>query len=101
MKVHSELGPGLLESVYAARPRYELSNAGIASSAQVGLPVVYQGVRLDIGDEMDLVVEDLVFVEVGSVDAMAPIHQAQVLSYLKLSGKSLALLINFNLVLLK
>ena len=101
MRVHSELGPGLLESAYATCLQFELAKAGYDSKAQVGLPVVYRGTRLDLGYRMDLVVEDLVVVEVKSVDTLAPIHQAQVLSYLKLSGKSLGLLINFNVVHLK
>ena len=101
MRVHSELGPGLLESTYNACLQFELNNAGFASAAQVGLPVVYRGTRLDLGYRMDLIVEDLVVVEIKSVDALAPVHQAQVLSYLKLSGKPLALLINFNVVHLK
>ena len=101
MRVHSELGPGLLESAHSACLQFELHNAGLSSSAQVGLPVIYHGVKLDLGYRMDLVVEDLVIVEIKSIDAIAPIHQAQVLSYLKLSGKSLALLINFNVVHLR
>jgi GxxExxY protein len=98
MRVHSELGPGLLESAYNACLQFELNNAGVASAAQVGLPVVYRGIRLDLGYRMDLIVEDLVVVEIKSVDALAPVHQGQILSYLKLSGKSLGLLINFNVV---
>jgi GxxExxY protein len=101
MKVHSGLGPGLLESTYSACLQFELRDAGFHSATQVGLPVVYRGVKLDLGYRMDLVVEDLVIVEVKSVDAVSPVHQAQLLSYLKLSGKSLGLLINFNVVHLK
>ncbi len=101
MKVHSEFGPGLLESTYAACLQYELNDAGYRCSAQVGLPVVYRAVRLDLGYRMDLVVEDLVVVEIKSVDAISPVHQAQILSYLKLSGKSIGLLINFNVIHLK
>jgi GxxExxY protein len=101
MKVHSVLGPGLLESTYVACLQYELLDAGFQSSAQVGLPVVYRGVKLDLGYRMDLVVENSVVVEVKSIDAIAPVHQAQILSYLKLSGKSIGLLINFNVVHLK
>ena len=101
MRVHSELGPGLLESTYCACLQFELDDAGVASQAQVGLPVVYRGNRLDLGYRMDLVVADLVVVEIKSVDAICPVHQAQLLSYLKLSGKSLGLLINFNVVHLK
>ena len=101
MKVHSELGPGLLESAYQACLQHELKLAGFRSASQVGLPVVYRGVRLEIGYRMDLVVEALVIVEVKSVDAISPVHQAQIISYLKLSGTSLGLPINFNVVHLK
>jgi len=101
MRVHTHLGPGLLENTYLACLQHELEKAGFRSEAQVGLPVYYDGVRLDLGYRIDLLVEDLVIVELKSVDAIAPVHQAQVLSYLKLSGKSLGLLINFNVVHLK
>src|SRR5579859_2351625 len=101
MKVHSELGAGLLESAYQACLHHELQEAGIRAACQVGLPVVYRGVKLEIGYRMDLLVEDVVIVEIKSVDAISPIHQAQIISYLKLSGRSLGLLINFNVVHLK
>src|SRR5580698_4482206 len=101
MKVHTELGPGLLESTYTACLQYELARAGVQSAAQVGLPVVYCGVKLELGYRMDLLAEDLVVVEIKSVETISPIHQAQLLSYLKLSGKSIGLLINFNVVHLK
>jgi GxxExxY protein len=101
MRVHSELGAGLLESAYLACLQHELRAAGVQSACQVGLPVVYRGVKLEIGYRMDLLVEDLVVIEIKSVDAISPIHQAQIISYLKLSGKSLGLLINFNVVHLK
>jgi GxxExxY protein len=101
MRVHTELGPGLLESTYTACLQYELGQAGIRSATQVGLPVVYRGVKLELGYRMDLVAEELVVVEIKSVDAVSPVHQAQLLSYLKLSGKSIGLLINFNVVHLK
>ena len=101
MKVHSELGPGLLESTYQACLQHELLQAGVRSAAQVGLPVVYRGVKLELGYRIDLLVEDLVVVEIKSVDAVSPVHQAQVISYLKLSGKSVGLLMNFNVVHLK
>jgi GxxExxY protein len=99
--VHTELGPGLLESAYPACLKYELKNDGYNSSVQVGLPVVYRGVKLDLGYRIDLLVENLVIVEIKSVDAVSPVHYAQLISYLKLSGKSLGLLINFNVVHLK
>jgi GxxExxY protein len=101
MRVHTELGPGLLESAYSACLKYELKNDGYNSSVQVGLPVVYRGVKLDLGYRIDLLVENLVIVEIKSVDAVSPVHYAQLISYLKLSGKSLGLLINFNVVHLK
>ena len=101
MKVHSELGPGLLESAYQACLQHELQLADFRSANQVGLPVVYRGVKLELGYRMDLLVEDLVIVEIKSVDAISPVHQAQIISHLKLSGRSLGLLINFNVVHLK
>lgn len=101
MRVHTALGPGLLESAYQACLQHELSELGLSSAAQVGLPLVYEGIKLELGYRIDLVVEDLVVVELKSVEAIAPIHQAQILSYLKLSGKSIGLLINFNVVHLK
>jgi len=101
MRVHTELGAGLLESAYQACLHHELHVAGFRSGCQVGLPVVYRGVKLEIGYRMDLLVEDLVVVEVKSVDAISPVHQAQVISYLKLSGRGIGLLINFNVVHLK
>ena len=101
MRVHTELGPGLLESTYTACLQHQLHEAGLRSPAQVGLPVVYHGVKLELGYRMDLLVEELVVVEIKSVEAVSPVHQAQLLSYLKLSGKSLGLLINLNVVHLK
>lgn len=101
MKVHTEIGAGLLESTYTACLQYELRVAGYDSAAQVGLPVVYRGVKLELGYRIDLLVENLVVVELKSVDAISPVHHAQIISYLKLSGKSIGLLINFNVVHLK
>ena len=101
MTVHTELGPGLLESTYTACLQYELRQAGFRAANQVALPVVYRGVKLELGYRLDLLVEDLVVVEIKSVDGISPVHQAQILSYLKLSGKSLGLLINFNVVHVK
>jgi GxxExxY protein len=101
MKVHSELGPGLLESTYQACLQHELQQAGVRSEAQVGLPVVYRGAKLDLGYRIDLLVEGLVVVEIKSVEGISPVHQAQVISYLKLSGRSIGLLINFNVVHLR
>jgi GxxExxY protein len=101
MRVHTQLGPGLLEGTYQACLQHELAKAGFKSEAQVGLPVYYDGIKLDLGYRIDLLVEDLIIVELKSIDAIAPVHHAQVLSYLKLSGKSIGLLINFNVVHLK
>ena len=101
MKVHSALGPGLLESTYQACLLHELGKMGVHAEAQVGIPVIYGSVKLDVGYKIDLLVENLVIVELKSVDGILPIHEAQLLSYLKLSGKSLGLLINFNVTRLK
>jgi GxxExxY protein len=95
-RVHTALGPGLLESAYEACLAYELRKEGLEVLTQVPLPLVYREVRLDIGYRLDLVVEDLVVIEIKSIDSLAAIHQAQVISYLRLSGKKLGILINFN-----
>jgi GxxExxY protein len=100
-KVHSILGPGLLESVYEFALAHELSKMGYDVWTQVGLPVVYDGIKLELGYRIDLLVNDLVVVEVKSVDALADVHHKQVLTYLKLSGKKLGLLINFNVSSIK
>lgn len=94
MKVHSALGPGLLESAYQACLQFELRQRGISSLAQVEMPIAYDGFCIDAGYRLDLLVEDMVIVELKAVAAVLPIHQAQLLSYLKLSGKPLGLLIN-------
>ncbi|HEX9628539.1 MAG TPA: GxxExxY protein [Pyrinomonadaceae bacterium] len=101
MKIHSALGPGLLESAYAACLKHELIKRGLRVASEVPLPVVYDGVRLDAGYRLDLVVEDTVVVELKAIEALAPIHQAQIISYLKLSGKPIGLLINFHSLHLK
>jgi GxxExxY protein len=101
LKVHSALGPGLLESAYQTCFAYELREMGFRVETEVPLPVVYKGVQLDCGYRLDLVVEDLVVVELKSIDAIAPVHKAQMISYLKLSGRSLGLLINFNVTHLR
>ncbi len=101
MKVHSALGPGLLESAYEACLLFELHDAGLKAESQVLLPVVYKEVKIDLGYRLDLVVEDSVIVELKSVDAINPVHEAQLLSYLKLSQKHVGLIINFNVVHLK
>jgi GxxExxY protein len=101
MKVHSHLGPGLLESAYEACLAHELRNQGLGVAQQVGLPVIYDGERIDLGYRIDMIVEDLVIVEIKSVEAMNPVHQAQLLSYLRLSGRNVGLLINFHVAHLR
>lgn len=101
MKVHSVLGPGLLESAYQACLAHELRTRGFTVATEVALPVVYEGQKLDVGYRIDLVVDGQVVVEVKSVDAVHPIHVAQLLSYMRLSGIGLGLLINFNVVRLR
>ena len=98
--VHRELGPGLLESAYEACLVYELIERGMAVERQKEVPVVYRGVRLDCGYRIDLLVEGEVVVELKVVEKLEPIHEAQLLSYLKLSGCKLGLLINFNVTVL-
>lgn len=101
MQVHTDLGPGLLESAYEACLAFELRKRGFDVQTQVPLPLVYQGVKLEVGYRIDLLVDDCVIVEVKSVELLAPIHEAQVISYLKLSGRKVGLLINFNVLHLK
>jgi GxxExxY protein len=101
MKVHSVLGPGLLESAYQACLAHEIRNRGLAVASQVPLPVVYEGHKLEVGYRIDLVVEGRVVVEVKSVEALHPIHEAQLLSYMRLSGLRVGLLINFNVLHLR
>lgn len=99
--VHTTLGPGLLESVYEVCLLHELQKRGLKTERQVLLPVVYDGLRLDSGLRLDLVVENRVVVELKAVDMLLPVHKAQMLTYLKLSGHRLGLLVNFNSVLIK
>jgi GxxExxY protein len=101
MKVHSALGPGLLESAYEACLAHELKKAGLKVETQLGLPVIYDGIKLDLGYRIDMLVNDLVVVELKSVEEISRIHVAQVLSYMKLSKKQLGLIINFNVLHLK
>lgn len=100
-KVHANLGPGLLESVYEVALAHELTKMGYQVKSQVGLPVVYDDIKLDMRFRMDLLINDLVFIEIKSVDSLVDVHHKQLLTYLKLSGKKLGLLINFNVSSLK
>jgi GxxExxY protein len=99
--VHRKLGPGLLESAYESCLAYELQQIGMRIERQKPLPVIYKEVRLDCGYRMDLVVEDEIVVEVKAVERLMPIHEAQLLSYLRIRGKRAGLLINFHVRLLK
>ena len=100
-KVHTALGPGLLESVYETCTAYELTQSGFIAPTQPGLPVTYQGIKMDAGLRPDMVVEESVIVEFKSVDTMHPIFDAQLITYLKLTGIRLGFLINFNVIHLK
>jgi GxxExxY protein len=101
IEVHRVLGPGLLESAYEECLCYELKAGGLAYTRQAPLPVVYKEVRLDCGYRMDVVVEQEVIIEIKTVERLMPIHEAQVLTYLKLSGLKIGLLLNFHSSLLK
>ena len=101
IEIHRALGPGLLESAYEECLCYELSAAGIRFERQKPLPVHYKGVNLDCGYRLDLVIEQKLIVELKAVESLLPIHEAQLLTYLKLSGLTLGLLINFNVPVLK
>ena len=99
--VHGTLGPGLLESAYRACLAWELRKRGLSVAEEVALPVVYESHKLEIGYRIDILVEGIVVLEIKSVEAIAPIHKAQLLSYLRLSGRPLGLLLNFNVLLMK
>jgi GxxExxY protein len=101
LKVHRELGPGLLESAYEECLYYELQQTGLLVEKQKPLPLVYMEVKLDAGYRLDLFVERKLIVEIKAVDALNDLHMAQILTYLKLSDCKLGLLINFNTVLFK
>jgi GxxExxY protein len=101
IEVHKHLGPGLLESVYEECLCYELNLRGLTYQRQVELPIRYKGVLLDCGYRMDVVVEDAVVLELKGIDLLLPIHEAQLLTYLRLSSKRVGLLINFSVPALK
>lgn len=95
-KVHSTLGPGLFESVYEAALIYELKQLNLAVESQVGIPVMYNGIQLELGFRLDILIENTVIIEVKSVETLLDVHKKQLLTYLKLSGKKLGILVNFN-----
>jgi GxxExxY protein len=101
MKVHSAIGPGVFETTYEACLCIELRRRGIRQERQVSLPIVYEGERIDLGYRIDLLVEDEIIVELKVVSAILPIHEAQLLAYLRLSGRRLGLLLNFHLLHMK
>ena len=101
LQVHKALGPGLLELAYEHCLAHEISRRGLSVQRQVALPIVYEGEKPDAGYRLDLIVDGSAIVEIKSIDALAPIHEAQVLTYLKLSGLRIGLLMNFNVVLFK
>ena len=100
-RVHTSLGPGLLESAYEAILAFELENRGLRVARQPAVPIVYQGTRIEMGFRADLIVADLVIVEIKSVETISPVHKKQLLTHLRLAGKRLGLLINFNVALIK
>jgi GxxExxY protein len=100
-RIHTTLGPGLLESVYQTVLAYELGRRGLRAVSQQPIPVVYDGIRIDTGFRADLIVEDKVIVEIKSVELLAPVHRKQLLTYLRLADKRLGLLINFHVALIK
>ena len=101
VKIHSTLGPGLLESVYEKCLGIELAQRGVGYERQVRVPITYEGVTVEPGLRLDLVANHCVVVELKSVEKLLPVHEAQILTYLKLSGMRLGLLLNFNVALMK
>ena len=101
MHVHSALGPGLLESAYEGCLAFELASRGLHVQRQLELPVIYRDHRIDVGYRLDLLVSDLVIVEIKVVERFAPIHEAQLLTYLRLADKRVGLLLNFHVLHMK
>ena len=100
-KIHSRLGPGLLESVYETILEDELKKRGLQIDRQVAIPVVYEAIHMEAGFRADLIVGGKVIIEIKSIEAIAPVHKKQLLTYLRLADKRLGLLINFNVALIK
>ena len=101
LRIHKTLGPGLLESVYEAVLNYELRKRGLGVAQQVAFPLLYEGVKLDLGFRVDLLVGNKVIIEIKSVEALAPVHRKQLETYLRLTDLRLGLLINFNVELIR
>jgi GxxExxY protein len=101
IRVHKELGPGLLESAYEECMMYELKQSGLNAERQLHVPVIYKEIKLDCGYRMDILVEKKVIVELKTVDTIIPVHEAQILTHMKFAKKEIGLLINFNVTILK
>lgn len=101
ISVHKEMGPGLLESVYVICLVYELQKRGLKAKTEVSIPLIYQGIVLSKDFRIDILVEDEIILELKAVEVLLPVHQAQIISYLKLADKRLGFLINFNVPLMK
>jgi GxxExxY protein len=101
LELHKNLGPGLLESVYENALAYDLKEAGLEVKQQIAMPFMYKEIKMDVGYRIDILVENKIIIEVKSIETLAPVHYAQILTYLKLSQLNLGLLINFNVKLLK
>src|SRR3990172_5366167 len=101
IEVHKQLGPGLLESAYEECLAYELIKSGLPIERQKPIPVVYKEIKLDYGYRVDILVNEIVVLELKSVDALAPVHEAQLLTYMKFAQKNIGLLVNFNVTVLK
>ena len=101
INVHKELGPGMLEGAYEACLRFELIRAGLKVETQLKLPIIYQGIKIDAGYRVDMLVQDSLILELKAMERLLPVHEAQLLSYLRMSGLKLGLLINFNQKLLR
>jgi GxxExxY protein len=101
IEVHKNLGPGLLEAAYEECLAYELTNKGLNIKRQLPTPVVYKDIKLECGYRIDILVEKIVVIELKTVEAIIPVHEAQILTYMKFAGKPVGLLINFNVTVLK
>ena len=101
LKIHRLLGPGLLESVYEEALAYELKKLGIPFERQIGIPALYEDIKMDLGFRADLVIDDKIIVELKSIENILPVHKKQVLTYVKLTKMKLGLLVNFNVELIK
>ena len=101
LKIHKALGPGLLESVYEEVLYHELTKNSLKCERQVGIPIIYEDIKMDLGFRADMIVEDTVIIELKSVEKVMPVHKKQLLTYLKIANLKLGLLINFNVDLIK